>query len=71
MRISQDMEDITENRGFCFKETVLTGGPLGETGGLWELLGLRWDTKKDEISIDVKINYGEKKKEFLRRIARI
>jgi hypothetical protein len=26
------------------------------------VLGLRWDTKEDEICVDVKLNYGEKMK---------
>jgi hypothetical protein len=30
------MEDIIENRGFFFKETVMTGDPQGESGGLSE-----------------------------------
>ncbi len=25
-------------------------------------MGLRWDTEKDEICTDIKLNYGEKKK---------
>jgi hypothetical protein len=29
MKISQDMEDISENGGFLFKETVMTRYPLG------------------------------------------
>jgi hypothetical protein len=28
-KISQDMEDIIENGGINFKETVMRGGPLG------------------------------------------
>jgi hypothetical protein len=31
VRISQDMERIIENGGFCFKQTVMTGDPLDET----------------------------------------
>ncbi len=31
-RVSQDMEDILENGGFRFKETVMSGDPL-EKGG--------------------------------------
>jgi hypothetical protein len=61
-RVSQDMEDILENGGFRFKETVMSGDPLGEGGELRKVLGLRWDTQKDEICVDVKLNYGEKVK---------
>jgi hypothetical protein len=56
------MEDILENGRFWFKETVMAGDPLGETGELRKALGLRWDTEKDEICVEVKLNYGEKVK---------
>jgi hypothetical protein len=61
-RVSQDMEDILENGGFRFKETVMSGDLLGEGGELRKVLGLRWDTQKDEICMDIKLNYGEKVK---------
>ncbi len=51
------MEDILENGGFQFKEAVMTGDPLGEEGELRKVFGLRWDTEKDEICVDVKLNY--------------
>jgi hypothetical protein len=60
--IWKDMEDILENGGFRFKETVMTGDPLGEAGELTKVLGLRWGTEQDEICVDVKLNYGEKVK---------
>ncbi len=59
---SQDMEDILENGGFCFKETVMSWDPLGEDGELRKVLGLRWDTQRDEICVDIKLNNGEKVK---------
>ncbi len=40
----------------------MTGDPLSKTGELQKVLGLRMDTEKDKISVDVKINYDEKKK---------
>ncbi len=61
-QVSQDMEDILENGGFRFKETVMSGDPLGEGGELRKVLGLRWDTQRDEICMDIKLNYGEKVK---------
>jgi hypothetical protein len=61
-QVSQDMEDILENGGFCFKETVMSGDPLEEDGELRKVLGLRWDTQRDEIFVDIKLNYGEKVK---------
>ncbi len=59
-RVSQDMEDILENGGFRFKETVMSGDPLGEGGELRKVLGLRWDTQKDKICVDIKLNYGRR-----------
>jgi hypothetical protein len=61
-QVSQDVEDILENGGFRFKETVMSGDPLGETGEMRKVLGLRWDTERDEICMDIKLNYGEKVK---------
>jgi hypothetical protein len=40
----------------------MTGDPLDDTGELRKVLELRWDTEKDEICVDVKLNYREKKK---------
>jgi hypothetical protein len=34
----------------------------GDTGELRKVLGLRWDTERDEICFDIKLNYGEKVK---------
>jgi hypothetical protein len=56
------MEDILENGGFRFKETVMSGDPLGQGEELRKVLGPRWDTEKDEICVDLKLNYGEKVK---------
>ncbi len=64
-QVSQDMEDILENGGFRFKETVMSGDPLEKEGELRKVLGLRWDMEKDEICVDVKLNYGEKVKKGL------
>jgi hypothetical protein len=40
-QVSQDMEDILENGGFRFKETVMTADPLEEGGELRKLLVFR------------------------------
>jgi hypothetical protein len=61
-QVSQDMEDILENGGFRFKETVMSGDLLEEGGELRKVLGLRWDTQEDEICVDIKLNYGLKVK---------
>ncbi len=69
-QVSQDMEDILENGGFRFKETVMSGYPLGKGEELRKVLGLRWDTEKDEICEDVKLNYGEKVKGALPQVTK-
>ncbi len=61
-KVSQDMEDILENGGFRFKETVMAGDPLEGVGELRKVLGLRWDMQEDKICVDIKLNYGEKVK---------
>jgi hypothetical protein len=61
-QVLQDMEDILENGGFRFKETVMSGDPLGKGEEPRKVIGLRWDTERDEICVDVKLNYGEKVK---------
>jgi hypothetical protein len=61
-QVSQDMEDILENGGFRFKETVMSGDLLEKGGELRKVLGLRWDTQEDKICVDIKLNYGEKVK---------
>jgi hypothetical protein len=48
------MEDILENGGFRFKETVMAGDPLEERGELRKVLGLRWDTQEDKICVDIR-----------------
>ncbi len=40
MKVSQDMEDIIENGVFRFKETVMTGDPIGKMGVLEKVLDL-------------------------------
>jgi hypothetical protein len=61
-QVSQDMEDILGNGGFRFKETVMSGDLLGKDWELRKVLGLRWDTQRDEVSVEIKLNYGEKVK---------
>jgi hypothetical protein len=61
-QVSQDMEDILENGGFRFKETVMSGDLLEKGGELRKVLGLRWDTQEDKICVDIKLNCGEKVK---------
>jgi hypothetical protein len=50
LTIFWDMEGITENGGFRFRRLHR------------KVLSFRWDTEKDEISVEVKIDYSKKKK---------
>jgi hypothetical protein len=43
----------------------MTGDPLGETGEHWKVLEIRRYTEKDEIFVDIKFNYAERKKKML------
>jgi hypothetical protein len=61
-QVSLDMEDILDDGGFWFKETVMTGNPLGDARELRKEQGLRWDMEGDEICVDIKLNYWEKVK---------
>jgi hypothetical protein len=63
MRVSADMESLGHG-GFQFKETVMSGHSLNERGELKKVLGLRWDTEKDEICVDIKLKFGEKIKGY-------
>jgi hypothetical protein len=58
LAISKDIGDIIEKGGFHSKETVMSGNPLEHSGEPRKVLGLRWDTEKDEISVNMKLNYG-------------
>jgi hypothetical protein len=50
-----------EQGGFKFKETHLTGSQL-EDDMPRKVLGLFWDTEKDNILLDIKINFSGKRK---------
>jgi hypothetical protein len=50
----KNMEDIIEKDGFCFQESDVSGKLLEKEGELRKVLGLRWGTENNEISIDVK-----------------
>ncbi len=49
--ISQNMESMIENAGFHFKAMVMTGDPLDEREELQKILGLRWDTEREESAL--------------------
>jgi len=60
--ISNGMEAIVARGGFKFKETVMSGDPVEESDQLRKVLGLRWDTAKDRLLIEVKVNFSGKRK---------
>jgi hypothetical protein len=58
--VSADMESIIGNSRFQLKETIMSSDSLDERGELEKVLGLRWETEKNKICVDIKLNYGEK-----------
>jgi hypothetical protein len=63
MRVSADMKRIIGHGKFKFKETIVSGDPLYETGELRKVLGSGGTQRKDKICVDIKLNYGEKIKD--------
>jgi hypothetical protein len=61
MRISQDMEDSIENGELCFRNCY-DWRPIYETGVPRKVLGLRWDTEMDKISVDERSTIAKKRK---------
>jgi hypothetical protein len=62
MAISRGMEAIVARGGFKFKETVMSGDQVEDPDQLRKVLGLRWDTEKDRLLIEVRVNYSGKRK---------
>jgi hypothetical protein len=62
MKISEDMDKKIGQGGFLFKEMVMTGDLLGESGKLRKVLGLQGDTTRYELSVNVQENFGEKRR---------
>ena len=61
-RLSADLELIAGHGGFKFKKTLKSGDPADPDEELPKVLGLLWDTAEDKLQIDVKVNFGVKKK---------
>ena len=59
-KVSQELEQIVQAGGFKFKETFKSGDPCPD-GQPIKVLGLVWETEKDALGIDVKINFGNKR----------
>ena len=60
--ILRDLEDIVANGGFTFKETLMSADAEGEPENPKKVLGLIWETERDGLRIDVKVNFSEKQR---------
>ncbi len=47
--------------GFEFKETLMSGDKEKGDGEPHKVLGLMWETEKDRLRVDVKLNLGARK----------
>ena len=61
-QISADLEAIVVPGGFKFKETMMSGDKIKNEDEIGKVLGLRWNTEEDELSVDIKLNFGGKVK---------
>ncbi len=61
-RLSKDLEAIVAPGGFRFKETLMSGDECPEDEELRKVLGLRWNTSQDLLAVDVRVNFGGKRK---------
>ena len=59
-KISKELEEIVAKGGFKSKETHMTGDPIKD-GEPIKVLGLIWNTEKDEFQVDVKVNFSGKR----------
>ena len=59
-KISKELEEIVAKGGFKFKKTHMTGD-LIKDGEPIKVLGLIWNTEKDEFQVDVKVNFSGKR----------
>ena len=60
--ISRGMEAIVARGGFKFKETVKSGDPVDDQDQLRKVLGVRWDTERDRLLIEIRVNFSGKRK---------
>ena len=58
-KISNDLEEIVAKGGFKFKETHMSGDPLKYEQPI-KVLGLIWNTEKDQFQVDIKVNFSGK-----------
>ena len=60
-KLSKELETVAAKGGFEFKETVMSGDPAVDPAEPRKVLGLIWETEKDQLMIDVKLNLGPKR----------
>ncbi len=56
--LSSEMEAVARQGGFEFKETLMSGDKEKDDGEPHKVLGLIWETEKDRLRVDVKLNLG-------------
>jgi hypothetical protein len=56
------LDAIVEKGGFKFKGTIMSGDSMDGPDDLKKVLGQKWNTQQDRILVDIKVNYGGKKK---------
>ena len=54
------LEEIAAIGGFTFKETLMSGDAEEDPDNPKKVLGLIWETKRDRLRIDVKVNFSNK-----------
>jgi hypothetical protein len=60
--IGLGMKKIIELGGFTLKETIKSGDPVKDLTNLRKILGIKWDTEKDRLLLDVKVNFSDKRR---------
>jgi hypothetical protein len=60
-RLSSEMEAVARQGGFEFKETLMSGDKEKDDSEPHKVLGLIWETEKDRLRVDVKLNLGAKR----------
>ncbi len=60
-KLSSEMEAVARQGGFEFKETLMSGDKEKDDGEPHKVLGLIWETERDGLRVDVKLNLGARK----------
>ena len=60
VEMAAKMDEIVSHGGFTYKATTMTGDKMSDR--VVKILGTGWDTEKDQLFVDTKINFGKKRK---------